>query len=394
MLDCVSNWTNRWRISLNDKKTQVVHFHTKNRERSNVQFTCCNSNIDTVDSYKYLGIWFDEHLDFHVSTKYLAASASRALGLVISKAKVLGGINFNTFTKLYDSCVAPILDYGSAIWGIDEFSSINAVFYRACRFFLGVGKYAPNDAMLGDMGWISPLERQMQSVARLWSRLSKLDESRYPRKIFIWSQHLANNGIKNWCYKVRSLCTKFKCELMLNLAEQIGTKNLVNHVSDAVHSFVENRWKEAIFNDSRKNPNARNKLRTYRTFKINYGTAKYVTTFMNKCYRRALALFRCGCAPIGIETGRYNNTPLHERVCKLCNTTCVEDEFHCFITCSAYNDIRSCFFNDMLQYIPSFNSLSDHDKFISAMSDGNHSYRVAKYANEILSVRHSTIYVI
>ena len=130
----------------------------------------------------------------------LAASASRALGLVISKAKALGGMNFNTFTKLYDSFVSPILDYGSGVWGVNEFSSINAVFYRACRFFLGVGKYAPNDAMLGDVGWDPPFVRQMQSVARLWSRLSKLDDNRYPKKVFLWSQHLANNGIKNWYF--------------------------------------------------------------------------------------------------------------------------------------------------------------------------------------------------
>ena len=83
--------------------------------------------------------------------------------MVISKVKALGGINFNSFTKLFDSFVGPILDYGSGVWGIDEFSSINSVFYRACRFFLGVGKYVSNNAMLGDMGWVSPLERQMQS---------------------------------------------------------------------------------------------------------------------------------------------------------------------------------------------------------------------------------------
>ena len=232
----------------------------------------------------------------------------------------------------------------------------------------------------------------MQSVARLWSRLSKLDDTRYPRKIFLWSQHLANNGIKNWNYKVRSLCSKFNCESILNLAEQIGKKNLVTHISNAVNSFVENRWKEAIFNDKRKNPNARNKLRTYRTFKSTYGTAQYVNTFMKKCNRRALALFRSGCAPIGIETGRYNNTPLHDRMCNLCNMNYIEDEFHCFIICPTYNDIRSLFLIDMFKCNPSFTNLSHNDKFNFVMSDGNHCCRVAKFANQIFTLRQSVLY--
>ena len=163
-------------------------------------------------------------------------------------------MNYNTFTKLHDSFVSPVLDYGSDVWGVNEFSSTNAVFYRACRFFLGVGKYAPNDVMLGDVGWDPPFVRQMQSTAKLWSRLSKLDDNRYPKKVFLWSQPLANNGIKNWYVKVTNICSKLKCEPrpILNLVDEVCTRSLVNHVKDGAKSFVENRWKEAISNDCRK----------------------------------------------------------------------------------------------------------------------------------------------
>ena len=27
---------------------------------------------------------------------------------------------------------------------------------RACRYFLGLGKYAPTPAVAGDMGWLTP----------------------------------------------------------------------------------------------------------------------------------------------------------------------------------------------------------------------------------------------
>ena len=64
------------------------------------------------------------------------------------------------FTKLYNALVGSIIDYGAAIWGTREFSCISSVQHHACRFYLGLGRYAPNAAVQGDMGWPSPSQRQ------------------------------------------------------------------------------------------------------------------------------------------------------------------------------------------------------------------------------------------
>ena len=40
---------------------------------------------------------------------------SRALGLLIAKCKLNGGLIFNTYTTLYDSLVWSIISYGAAI---------------------------------------------------------------------------------------------------------------------------------------------------------------------------------------------------------------------------------------------------------------------------------------
>jgi len=83
-------------------------------------------------------------------------SASRALGLLIAKCKGHGGFQFSVFTKLFDSMVWSVVNYGSAIWGTQQFSCINAVQDRAMRFYMGVGKYTPNLAISGDIGWKPP----------------------------------------------------------------------------------------------------------------------------------------------------------------------------------------------------------------------------------------------
>ena len=64
----------------------------------------------------------------------VADAAHRALGLLISKDKTQGGMPYKVFTKLYNALVQSISDYGVAIWGYKEFSSINAFQNRACRY--------------------------------------------------------------------------------------------------------------------------------------------------------------------------------------------------------------------------------------------------------------------
>ena len=59
--------------------------------------------ISYASIYKYLGLVLDAYLDYSVTAKFVAQSASRALGLVIAKCKPVGGVPYNVFTKLYDS---------------------------------------------------------------------------------------------------------------------------------------------------------------------------------------------------------------------------------------------------------------------------------------------------
>ena len=56
--------------------------------------------LEIVDKYVYFGLLLTEHLEFEMTAKYVAQSASRALGLLISKCKLVGGLPYNVYTKL------------------------------------------------------------------------------------------------------------------------------------------------------------------------------------------------------------------------------------------------------------------------------------------------------
>ena len=112
----------------------------------------------------------DEHLTFNKNAKELAKAASRALGSLITKVNIAGGMTYKVYNKLYTSMIEPILMYGSGVWGTRTFSVISSVQNRACKYFLSVGKHTSNVSSRGDMGWTSCYTKQRINVCRLLCR--------------------------------------------------------------------------------------------------------------------------------------------------------------------------------------------------------------------------------
>ena len=145
-------------------------------------------------------------------TKCVVKSDSRALGFLICEDKVLGGMPFKCFTKCYNSLVQPVIDYGSSVWGTKGYSCVDAVQKRACRYFLGHGKYAPTPAVAGDMGWLTPQHKQWLGVMRKWLRMSSMDNSFLTKKIFIHSRSQSNSSCRTWFYRVKHFLISFDLE--------------------------------------------------------------------------------------------------------------------------------------------------------------------------------------
>ena len=103
------------------------------------------------------------------ATSELAKSAGRALSALYAKFKSAGGMAYDVYTKLYQSLVEPVLFYCAGIWGLTDYTKINTVQNKACKYFLGVGKNASNAATRGDMGWTDCFVKQRLESCRLIS---------------------------------------------------------------------------------------------------------------------------------------------------------------------------------------------------------------------------------
>lgn len=197
LLDKLEVWTTNNKMSINFDKSNIVHFRNSTTRKTLAKFSCAGNSVSVVDHYIYLGVLLHEHLDYSFTAKRVAASANRALGLLIAKFKSTGGLPFKTFTKLYENTVVPIITYSSAVWGYKQFPCIDAVQNKASRFFLGLRRYASNTAVQGDMGWTPIFVKSWDSVIRQYRRFCDMDDYRLNKRVFLWADNLKHN-VKNW----------------------------------------------------------------------------------------------------------------------------------------------------------------------------------------------------
>ena len=52
------------------------------------------------------------------------------------------------------------------------------------RVYLGVHRFAPNDAIVGDMAWTPSDIRRKLAMLRFWNRLVRLDDERLTKNDF------------------------------------------------------------------------------------------------------------------------------------------------------------------------------------------------------------------
>ena len=160
MLDFVAEWYRKWRMSVNSDKTQVVHFRQHCVEQSQCIFKLGSDVLKTVQNYKYLEVVLDEHMDFELNASiFLAEAAGRALGAIRPKLKYLKECGYKSFNTLFKAGVLTIADYSAGVWGTKSLPKSEQVQYKAARYFLGVHRFAPIEALLGDMGWTTAKTR-------------------------------------------------------------------------------------------------------------------------------------------------------------------------------------------------------------------------------------------
>ena len=345
MLNVVREWCNKWNMSVNLTKTKAMHFRIPNSNLTQTKFLFGNDEVKYVKYYKYLGVYFDEFLNFDFHKQEISDSGLNALGGLIQKYKNIECMSHRSYKRYFDTCVWPVVDYGAEVWGYNSGSSIESVQTKAIRIFLGVHKFAAHLAISGDIGWI-PCEVKLKiSTLRLWNKLVKMEDSRLPKIIF---NHIFENKGSKWIDSIQDVCNELGFHLSSTRMFDI----------DLCKSSLMDTFKHKWATQSSNKP----KLRSYVQFKQHYFTENYINLNLNREQRSILAQVRCGTLPLKIETGRFVGTPKENRLCDICNNGQVEDEFHFIFYCEFYSNERNEFYDTIKQKYLNFDNILDAPK--------------------------------
>ena len=129
-----------------------------------------------------------------------------------------------------------------------------------------------------------------------------------------------------------------------------------------------------------------NSMVLYKDFKSSIDFEIYLDVLPYK-FRISLSRLQLSSQQLNIEVGRHgsNRVDRHRRLCLLCNTTDIEDEFHLVLICPIYLHFRKRHIKPYFYKRPSVH------KFIELMQSSNKCIikNLGKYVYEALALRSS-----
>ena len=110
--------------------------------------------------------------------------------------------------KLFDAKIAPVVLYGSELWGLDKCASAcDSLHMFALKKFLGVESRTPNDLIYGETNRYPLSILAAIRCIKYWLKLITMEHDRWPRKAYDMLFALDVKGYNNWVSNIRQcLC--------------------------------------------------------------------------------------------------------------------------------------------------------------------------------------------
>ena len=113
-LNKISEWLKLNRLTLNVQKTKYMLFKTSKKKVQTMLLQMDNTIIDKVLDFNFLGMHFNEQLNWKSHIDKLSLKCCRILG-ILNRLKRILPLNINIL--LYNSLMLPNLNYGITLWG-------------------------------------------------------------------------------------------------------------------------------------------------------------------------------------------------------------------------------------------------------------------------------------
>ena len=301
-----------------------------------------------VDSFKYLGVHFFKNGNWFRTQKRLAQHASYALHNLFALFRQID-IPVTEKCKLFDTLVGSILNYSSEVWGIHDAKDVEVIHSKFCRWVLNVKKSTNLSGLYGELGRVPFFIQRKFNMIKYWAKLTKSTHSFLPKRIYEILREDADSGRtyngSNWAFHIKKILDNLGLSYVWQ--QQGETEIPLTVIKKRMYDSYSQTWYANINNSSR--------LITYARYKHEFTVENYLDFISQKKYKVALTRFRLSSHELMIERGRYENIPRDDRICKCCNMSKIESEYHFLLVCPLFADLRKKFFKPYFCHWPNLN---------------------------------------
>lgn len=218
----------------------------------------------------------------------------------------------------------------------------------------------------------------MTQCIKYWIKLVQMPTHRYPHQCYKMLRSLDEAGRITWASHIRSLLFEHGFGYVW-VANTVGDANrFIKVFKQRIKDISVQNWKSRL----EESPKANH----YKHFKSLLNVEKYLLVDLSYAGRSTLANFRCSGHTLMIEKGRHMQIEREYRFCPFCverNVYTIEDEFHFFMVCPAYEDLRNIYFKLNWR-----NTISLHHFYsIFKSSDDKSIFAISKFLLGAFSLR-------
>lgn len=333
-LDVLSDYCERWKLTVNTEKTKIMIFRKGGNLPRNLSFMFQGSEIEVVSKFVYLGVTFSTGGSFNETHKKLSGQALKAIFKLNQYLYNFTDISPKHTLELFDKLIAPILMYGSEVWGFSKHVQQERVHLQFCKKLLGVKRSTQNDFVYGELGR-EPLQNKIFClIISYWFKILTVADNKYIKYMYqLMLRDIENKpNTINWASKLKLLLSTLGFyEVWIN--QGVGNKQAFLQVfkQRLTDSFRQD-WNSRLSDSSRA---------TFYSLFCNFEHQFYLETLSVSKFRVAMTKLRVASHRLEIEVGRWarpNRVPIDERKCRHCNK--LEDEYHFLLECVLYADLR------------------------------------------------------
>lgn len=171
----ITAWTDSVGFKFSVEKTNAIVFYKDKRWLKNqtIDLQLYNTSITFKESIKFLGIIFDQHLNWKPHLKHIKAKGISASNILKKLTHTTWGAKRSTMITIYKASVLSILDYCCPIYASASETSLkilDPVHHQGIRLCTGAFRSSPTISILAESGMLPlALRRNLITLQRSFS---------------------------------------------------------------------------------------------------------------------------------------------------------------------------------------------------------------------------------